>query len=92
MARALIVTVLTLGALVFSYRLRGASSRRASSVTATRPLPVAVAQGRITAERPNRVRALGTLLGMCAIGGTAVGLGIVVALATLTGAVSGLLR
>jgi hypothetical protein len=92
MARALIVMVLTLAALVFSYRLRVAPSRHRPTPDVARALPVTVANGRVTVDAPDRLRALTTLLGVCTIGGAALGLGIVVALTTLTGAVSGLLR
>lgn len=101
MTRALIVMVLSLGSLVFSFRppsLSAASAarrNRARHHIAHLPDSSGVRQVRVLhtpihEDRARRGRAVGALVVACLVGGLGLGLAIVVALSALTVGVSGL--
>jgi hypothetical protein len=95
MTRALLVMVLSLGSLLFSFRF---SFRARATGRAGRGAPTAeIGHVRVRATpahdpKSRRGRALGTLVVACLVGGVGVGLTIIVALSTLTSGMSGLLR
>jgi hypothetical protein len=91
MTRALLVMVLTLGSLLFSFRARATRRAVRGAPTAESGHVRGLATPVYDPTR-RRGRALGTLVVACLVGGVGVGLTIVVALTTLTSGMSGLLR
>lgn len=91
MTRALIVMVLSLGSLLFSFRIR--ATRRAVRGMRTAGIGhVRVVATPVDVPTGRRGRALGALVVACLAGGLGLGLAIVVAVSTLTTGMSGLLR
>ncbi len=91
MTRALIVMVLSLGSLLFSFRTR--ATRRAVRGARTEEIGhVRVIPTPVEDPTGHRGRALGALFITCIVGGVGLGLAVVVTVSTLTTGMSGLLR
>jgi len=95
MTRALLVMVLSLGSLLFSFRF----SVRAGTTRHSGRDAAAAGIGRVRVVAPtvhdstqHRGRALSALVVACLVGGIGLGLTIIVALSTVTAGMSGLLR
>ena len=91
MTRALLVMVLTLASLLFSFRTR-ATRHTARGTQAAQTGRVLVVANPAHDPTGRRSRALGALAVACLAGGVGLGLAIVVAVSTLTTGMSGLLR